>query len=79
MNYSNPLSTVSRMQDQILLAFKKYPGGIARRRMADVVKSVELEKGESFDDQLRLAITGLSIRGVVVSLPEGLVKLAEVA
>ena len=70
-------STVSRIQDRILVALGQYPGGLSRRDLVQAVGEVDLDKGESIENQFRMALTALTIRGVVVSLPGCGVRLVK--
>ena len=71
------MSTVSVIQDKLFVALGQYPGGLARKDLFRAVADVPLAKDEVMENQFRLALTALSIRGVVVSAPGGRVRLVK--
>ena len=73
------MSTVSVIQDKIVVILSNYRVGLARKDLFRAVGDVDLAKDETLENQLRLAITALSIRGIVESLPGGMIKLKEVS
>lgn len=71
------MSTVSRIQDKLIVVLARYPDGLPRKDLQRAIADVRLDKDEVFENQFRLALTGLSIRKKIESAPGGLVKLKE--
>lgn len=71
------MSTVSRIQDKVIVILGQYPAGFSRDELVQAVSEVDLDKGESMENQFRVAVTSLTIRGLVRSLPDGRIQLVK--
>ena len=77
MNYKESISTVKRIQDKVLSILTYRSDGMPRSELVQMVQEsgVFLERGEDWEDQFRLALTALKIRGLLRTLSASRVQL----
>ena len=77
MNFKNEISTVKRIEDKLLMILPHFSEGILRQELVSLLTDIELEKGEDLENQFRLAVTALNIRGIIKTVPGGQVQLVK--
>ena len=66
--FRNPISTLKRIQDNILIVLEQYPDGLNKEGLKEAVLTIRVirpEKGENWDTQFSNAILGLVMRGII--------------